>query len=199
MDWEALSELQQQLLDQPAVILVSPAPIFGVKVIEAVQRVFTFFGQPLLVDAENWMAHPGSAHVLLNIFRHSRTPPQFMILSGDVHYSFVYDICLRFQRNSPRILQITTSGLKNTFPKRLLRLFDYLDQAFYGQHSPFNWLTKRRRMRIHRRRPQHSPRHTLVNHSGLGDVILAEKLENSQPLIHCDKQQTVSFVRPSES
>ncbi len=61
LDWEALSELQQELLDHPSAIIVSPAPIFGVKLIEAVQRVFSAFGHPLLVDAENWMAHRGAA------------------------------------------------------------------------------------------------------------------------------------------
>ena len=61
--------------------------MFGVKLIEAVQRVFSWAGQPLLVDAENWMAHRGAAHVMMNIFRHSRTPGNYVILSGDVHYS----------------------------------------------------------------------------------------------------------------
>ena len=95
MDWEALSEFQQELLEEPSVIIVSPAPIFGVKLIEGIQRVFTWFGKPLLVDAENWMAHPGAAHTMLNILRHSRTPQRYVILSGDVHYSFVYAITLR--------------------------------------------------------------------------------------------------------
>nr|BFE91377.1 hypothetical protein GCM10020185_19130 [Pseudomonas brassicacearum subsp. brassicacearum] len=52
LDWEALSELQQELLDHPSAIIVSPAPIFGVKLIETVQRVFSWCGYPLLVDAE---------------------------------------------------------------------------------------------------------------------------------------------------
>ena len=84
LDWEALTDLQQTLRGLPAVLLVSPAPIFGVKLIETIQRVFTWFGQPLLVDAENWMAHPGAAQVILNIFRHPRTPDHFVVLSGDV-------------------------------------------------------------------------------------------------------------------
>ncbi|WP_033941771.1 hypothetical protein, partial [Pseudomonas aeruginosa] len=36
MDWEALSELQQDLLGEKAAIIVSPAPMFGVKLIEGV-------------------------------------------------------------------------------------------------------------------------------------------------------------------
>ncbi|MCW8832893.1 MAG: alkaline phosphatase family protein [Colwellia sp.] len=72
MDWEAMCELQQELIGQDAIILVSPAPIFGVKVIEVIQRIATIFGQPLAVDAENWMAHPGSASTMLNIFKHPK-------------------------------------------------------------------------------------------------------------------------------
>ncbi|MFX4336130.1 hypothetical protein ABTA25_20360, partial [Acinetobacter baumannii] len=75
---------------EKAAIIVSPAPMFGVKLIEGVQKLFSWIGQPLLVDAENWMAHRGAASVMMNIFRHSRTPGNYLILSGDVHYSFVY-------------------------------------------------------------------------------------------------------------
>ncbi len=38
MDWEALTDLQSEILDRDAVILVSPAPMFGVKLIEAIQQ-----------------------------------------------------------------------------------------------------------------------------------------------------------------
>ena len=124
MDWEALSELQNELIGEQSVLLVSPAPIFGVKLIEAIQRIFTYIGKPLLVDAENWMAHPGSANVILNIFQHPKTPENFTVLSGDVHYSFAYDIRLRSRTSSPDIWQITCSGFKNEFPEKLIRLFD---------------------------------------------------------------------------
>ena len=51
------SEFQQDPLGEKAAIIVSPAPMFGVKLIEGVQKLFSWIGQPLLVDAENWMAH----------------------------------------------------------------------------------------------------------------------------------------------
>ncbi|MEF1291852.1 alkaline phosphatase D family protein, partial [Vibrio sp. M260118] len=117
MDWEALVEFQQELMHQDKVVIVSAAPMFGVKFIEALQRGATMLGQPLLIDAENWMAHPGSANTLLSIFTHTKTPTNFVILSGDVHYSFAYDIKLRFRRSSPNIFQITCSGFKNQFPE----------------------------------------------------------------------------------
>ena len=193
MDWESLCEMQQQLIDQSAVILVSPAPIFGVKLIEVIQRIFTFFGKPLLVDAENWMAHPGSANVILNIFRHQQTPPQFIILSGDVHYSFAYDITLRFRRNSPKILQVTASGLKNEFPHKLLDWFDRINLMLYGSRSPLNFLTRRRDMRIQRRKPDGSNRRVLLNHSGIGDLVLAEQNEDVEVRVRQSNGEVVRF------
>lgn len=42
---------------EDAVLPVAPAPIFGVKIIELIQRIFTTFGYSLAVDAENRMGH----------------------------------------------------------------------------------------------------------------------------------------------
>jgi len=173
MDWSSLSELQNELIDEQSVLLISPAPIFGVKLIEMVQRVFTYFGKPLLVDAENWMAHPGSANVILNIFQHPKTPENFIILSGDVHYSFAYDIRLRSSTSSPDIWQITCSGLKNEFPQTLLRWFDRLNTLLYGSKSPLNWFTKRRRMRIRARKKSTDPNYRLNLGNGIGYLQLS--------------------------
>ena len=175
VDWEELSNLQQELMDEPAVVLVSPAPIFGVKLIETVQRIFTFFGHALLIDAENWMAHPGSANVILNIFSHRKTPQHFVILSGDVHYSFVYDVEIRFYKNNPNIWQITSSGLKNEFPHRLLCWFDRLNRWLFASRSPLNLFTKRRRMRVRSRQPEGLTPNQLINRSGVGQVILSKE------------------------
>ena len=173
LDWEAITELQQDLLGHNAVVLVASAPVFGVKLIENIQKVFTFFGKPLLVDAENWMAHPGTANALLNIFRHPKTPKHFVILSGDVHYSFVYEVNLRGKRESPAIWQITSSGLKNQFPPRLLDVLDRLNRWLYAPRSPLNWLTTRRRMKIVPHKPDHaSSGERLLNAAGIGLVDL---------------------------
>ncbi|MCE7630132.1 alkaline phosphatase family protein, partial [Vibrio fluvialis] len=67
MDWEAMMEFQQALMNEDKVIIVSAAPMFGVKFIEALQRMMTWLGKPLVIDAENWMAHPGSANTLVSI------------------------------------------------------------------------------------------------------------------------------------
>lgn len=176
MDWESLVDLQQGLLDRKVVVLVSPAPVFGVKLIETIQKIFTWFGKPLMVDAENWMAHRGSANVILNIFLHSRTPERFIILSGDVHYSFVYDIEIRFRQGGPKIHQITSSGIKNEFPEQLLSILDRLNRWLYAPWSPLNWFTKRRLMRVRPRRPTPAtPGRRLVNRSGIGWVSFSQE------------------------
>ena len=173
MDWESLTDLQQALRGLPAVVLVSPAPIFGVKLIENIQRIFTWWGHPLLVDAENWMAHPGSAQTMLNIFRHRKTPQNFVVLSGDVHYSFVYDVELRGRVRGPDIWQICSSGVRNEFPPRLLAVLDRLNRWLYSPRSPLNWLTRRRHMRVTPRKHEGAARgRRLLNGAGIGLVEL---------------------------
>src|SRR3546814_11173217 len=98
------------------------------------------------------MAHRGAASVMLNIFRHYRTPGNYVILSGDVHYSFAYDVRVRGQDRTPHICQITSSGIKNEFPRRLLDWLDRLNRWLYSPRSPLNWFTQRRELAIHPRR-----------------------------------------------
>jgi len=198
MDWEAMCNLQQELIGHNAIVLVSPAPIFGVKAIEAIQRLATGLGKPLAVDAENWMAHTGSASTILNIFTHPKTPHHFVILSGDVHYSFVYDIELRFRHYSPKIWQITSSGIKNQFPSKLISCLDSINRWLYGAYSPLNLFTKRRAMKIKARNviDQHPRR--LIERSGLGMLELNDDGSPSKICdIHNDGSQTV-FVSSND-
>lgn len=199
MDWEAITDLQQDIRDLDAVILVSPAPIFGVKLIEAIQKVFTWMGKPLMVDAENWMAHPGSAYALMNLFTHPKTPTNFVILSGDVHYSFTYDIKLRGLKSSPNIWQITSSGLRNEFPHDLLEWFDRLNRWLYAPWSPLNIFTKRRSLKISPRKPENAARgERLVNHSGIGLVRLDNQGRPSEITQLCNNHESVRFL-PSKT
>lgn len=182
MDWEALTDLQQALRGHPAVLLVASAPIFGVKLIETIQRVFSFFGHPLMVDAENWMSHPGAASAILNIFRHPRTPQTFVVLSGDVHYSFVYDVELRprgrrlLQTKGPRIWQVCSSGLRNTFPDGLLARLDHLNRWLFSPRSPLNRFTRRRHLKVAPRKPEGTPAgRRLLNGCGVGLLELDDQ------------------------
>lgn len=198
LDWEALTEFQQEIIGEKAVIVVSPAPMFGVKLIEAIQTVFTLIGKPLVVDAENWMAHRGAANVLLNIFRHSRTPETFVILSGDVHYSFAYDVRLRHRPDRPRIWQITSSGIKNEFPHTLLEWLDRINRWLYAPWSPLNWFTKRRRMRVTPWEPEgREAGERLWNAAGVGVVELDENGEPTEIRQLNSRAGGTRFLKPS--
>ncbi len=201
MDWEALTDLQQSLIGHDAVVMVSPAPVFGVKLIEVIQRIFTWFGKPLMVDAENWMAHKGAAYALMNLFRHPKTPKNFVILSGDVHYSFVYDIELRGRERGPDIWQITSSGFKNEFPATLLTVFDRLNRWLYSPRSPLNWFTKRRKMRVIPRKPKTAdPGERLTNSAGIGWVELNDDGAPIRVEQLCADGRTIGFkLQPDEA
>ena len=67
-----------------------------------------------------------------------------------------HEAVLRFRTNSPLIWQITASGLKNQFPRRLLVWCD------------------RRRLRLRARRPNGDRRRRLYNGSALGRLRLDE-------------------------
>jgi len=204
LDWEGLTDLQQALRGHPAVLLVVSAPVFGVKLIETMQRVFTFFGKPLLVDAENWMSHPGTASALLNIFRHPHTPQNFVILSGDVHYAFVYDVELRARAlrgqadpgaSGPRVWQVCSSGLRNRFPPKLLALLDHLNRWLYSPRSPLNRFTRRRLMRVTPRKPEGTPHgRRLLEGSGVGLLTLDEEGRPRHMLQLMSDGREVSFV-----
>jgi hypothetical protein len=204
MDWEALSDLQHQIQGEDSIILVAPAPIFGVKFIETIQRIFTFFNQPLLVDAENWMAHEGTAMALLQMFKHRNTPQNFIILSGDVHYSFVAEIDIRFRKESPKIWQITSSGIKNQFKPGLLTVFDFLNRLLFASQSPLNIFTKRKRMKVVEHTPvvlgaehSHKKNHRhLHNATGIGYLHLDDAGKPSK--IEELGEQTTVFYQKNE-
>ncbi|WP_137173078.1 alkaline phosphatase D family protein [Massilia sp. HP4] len=200
MDWESLTELQHELLDETAAVIVSPAPMFGVKLIEVVQRIATFAGLALTVDAENWMAHRGAASSMLNIFRHSRTPGNYVVLSGDVHYSFVYDVEVRESERPQHVWQITSSGIKNEFPRRLLDWLDRLNRWLYSPRSPLNWFTKRRDLALSPRLPdQRTSGERLWNGAGIGQVWLDAHGRPTRIVQHnADGRPSTQFLLPDD-
>ena len=198
MDWESLTELQHELLDETAAVVVSPTPMFGVKLIEVVQRIATFAGLALTVDAENWMAHRGAASCMLNIFRHSRTPGNYVVLSGDVHYSFAYDVEVRDSDRTPHIWQITSSGIKNEFPRRLLDWLDRLNRWLYSPRSPLNWFTQRRDLALTPYLPDARQNGERVwNGAGIGQVWLDAQGRPVRIVQHnADGRPSTRFMAP---
>ncbi len=200
MDWESLTELQHELLDETAAVIVSPTPMFGVKLIEVVQGLATAGGLALTVDAENWMAHRGAASCMLNIFRHSRTPGNYVVLSGDVHYSFAYDVEVRESDRSPHIWQITSSGIKNEFPRRLLDWLDRLNRWLYSPRSPLNWFTQRRDLAFTPHLPDRRRQGERVwNGAGIGQVWLDAQGRPARIVQHnADGRPSTRFLAPEQ-
>ena len=190
LDWERLTELEESLLSHDQVIIVSPAPVFGVKSIEAIQAVFNMCGQPLMVDVENWMAHEGSAKKLLDTFRRTDTPNETLILSGDVHYSFCFSVQKRFGDHPNRIWQLTASGIKNEFPRKLINVLDKLDSILYGPKSPLNFFTKRWHMEVDKHQTKGKGQKYLVSDSAISLVTLKGGNLDRYQLIHGDGHTT---------
>jgi phosphodiesterase/alkaline phosphatase D-like protein len=128
-----------------------------------------------MVDAENWMSHPGAAKKLLNIFGRIDTPSQLIVLSGDVHYSFCFSVKQRFTNDSTQIWQLTSSGLKNEFPLTMLNSFDRLERMLYFAASPFNIFTKRRNLEIEQKALQQTKKQILLCKSNVGLVEFENK------------------------
>ena len=190
LDWERLTELEESLLSHDQVIIVSPAPVFGVKSIEAIQAMFNICGQPLMVDVENWMAHEGSAKKLLDTFRRTDTPNETLILSGDVHYSFCFSVQKRFGDHPNRIWQLTASGIKNEFPRKLINILDKLDSILYGPKSPLNFFTKRWHMEVDKHQTIGEGQKYLVSDSAISLITLEQGNLARYQLIHGDGHLT---------
>ena len=190
LDWERLTELEESLLSHDKVIIVSPAPVFGVKSIEAIQAAFNICGQPLMVDVENWMAHEGSAKKLLDTFRRTDTPNETLILSGDVHYSFCFSVQKRFGDHPNRIWQLTASGIKNEFPRKLINVLDKLDTILYGPKSPLNFFTKRWHMEVDKHQTVGEGQKYLVSDSAISLITLQQGDLSQYQLIHGDGHTT---------
>ena len=190
LDWERLMELEESLLTHEQVIIVSPAPVFGVKSIEAIQALFNMCGQPLLVDVENWMAHEGSAKKLLDTFRRDDTPKETLILSGDVHYSFCFSVQKRFGKHPNRIWQLTASGIKNEFPRKLINILDKLDSILYSPKSPLNFFTKRWHMEVDKHQTTGDGQKYLVSDSAISLINLKQGKLARYQLLHPDNRTT---------
>ena len=190
LDWKRLTELEESLLSHNQVIIISPAPVFGVKSIEAIQALFNMCGQPLMVDVENWMAHEGSAKKLLDTFRRTDTPNETLILSGDVHYSFCFSVQKRFGDHPNRIWQLTASGIKNEFPRKLINILDKLDSILYGPKSPLNFFTKRWHMEVDKHQTVGEGQKYLVSDSAISLITLEQGNLARYQLIHGDGHLT---------
>ena len=202
MDHAALSKFHKQLQGKKKVILVSPAPVFGVQCIEAVQKAFTLVGGALVVDAENWMAHSDTQERLFDILASSDTANDIAVLSGDVHYSYVYDAVLSNRHTQQEICvqQITCSGIKNSFPAKLLRVLERLNSwLFHRPQSNRAKLTAHKMKQgfytVNPRLPHYptNPASTLINKSAIGHISITPEQPGVQLELLCGDGSVVSY------
>ena len=112
-----LSELVRQLdqrFSQTAVnIVISPAPVFGLPLVEDLfQRLQALTSGPEVADFEAWQANPHGFDKLLGSLHEADT----LLLSGDVHYA--YSNVIQFAEPNPSLqrnllVQLTSSSLRN--------------------------------------------------------------------------------------
>jgi hypothetical protein len=123
MNEEAVRELGQ-MIDREVdtrgkiLIIVSPAVMFGVPQVEAVQEGKLFYSSTVKNDFErdneSWHANKtGMYRFLLQIYDLAAKPKACVVLSGDLHFSFAVRAEFVADGRSLPFIQFTSSALKN--------------------------------------------------------------------------------------
>jgi hypothetical protein len=115
----ALSDLESRVRrsdwrpSQP-LLIVSPAPVYGFELLEQVQSVLADLSGPYKIDVESWRANTASFLRFLSRIADSLRPRNCVFFSGDVHYAFSIRAELEHQHRGLKVVQLTSSSLKNT-------------------------------------------------------------------------------------
>jgi hypothetical protein len=97
------------------VIIVAPAPIFGLEIIENTQDLVARLVGSYKYDLEHWHANPDSLLDLMAVVL-KLEPSPCIILSGDVHYAFEGIGEVQGGGLTMRVGQFTSSAMKNAAP-----------------------------------------------------------------------------------
>lgn len=126
-------ELQRQLAarlsSQALNLVISPAPVFGLPLVEEVfQRASVLSSGPEVADYEAWIGNPdGLRRVFDALTGSSPGGPRVVLISGDVHYA--YSNSLAFNGPGSSIIQLCSSSLKNE--TAMTRGLGYLGRGSY--------------------------------------------------------------------
>ena len=101
----------------------------------------------------------------------------------------------------PHIWQITSSGIKTEFPRRLRYWLDRLNRWLYSTRAPRAWFTQRRDLEISPRLPDQRHRGERVwNGAGLGQVWLDAEGRPARIVQHnADGRVSTQFLAQDES
>lgn len=122
-----------RLSDQQLNIVISPAPVFGLPLLEDfVQRALVLSSGPEVADYEAWQGNPAGFEALLERFKGH----DVVLLSGDVHYAYSNQIEFTSTHEAEpsfQLIQLCSSSMKNeTRMTRVLgrSYYDSLNQDF---------------------------------------------------------------------
>jgi hypothetical protein len=104
------------------VIIVSPTPVFGFLLIEALQKAASKITGVYKVDLETWYANESGFVKFLSFISQMLEPSHCIFLSGDVHYGFTINAVFALLRQDGKtdkhlcmnITQLNSSALKTT-------------------------------------------------------------------------------------
>ncbi|MDD7986793.1 hypothetical protein PQO01_17725 [Lentisphaera marina] len=129
-------------------VIISPSPIYGYEHIEKLQSNLAFLPSSVpLIDREGWHAAELNSEELISLNTLEEClsrcgANRILIISGDVHYSFIRRVDLAHVK----ILQLVVSPLKNKPPLTLLARSGF---SFYNTHSDDpNFMTSDHRCKI---------------------------------------------------
>jgi len=113
--WEELQESREYAeIEELALIIVCPTPVYGFEPVELLQKLAVAFGKnPFKVDFESWIANRQGFGSFMRTLNTELRPRWCLFLSGDVHYAFTTRAEFESDGQTLKIWQMTSSPLKN--------------------------------------------------------------------------------------
>lgn len=104
-------------------IIISAVPVFSFTFLESLQEWISSKDEAFaeLLDNEGWRSNPGS------FFRFAQALAAFKgeaiaVISGDLHFGFVREATIALQSKTVRVLQLTSSAIRNEAPSLVREL-----------------------------------------------------------------------------
>ncbi|KYF65533.1 hypothetical protein BE11_16380 [Sorangium cellulosum] len=99
---------------EPFAVLVSPVPLVGLPTVDDVQAYALATEGPFSKDVESWVANARTLYALKPKLLELAAKKTLIVLSGDVHYSYIATERFAHGDNWVRFVQFTSSALKNS-------------------------------------------------------------------------------------
>ena len=116
LNTEALTNLKAHTTGTQGkpLIIVSPPPVYGFELMEALQNEIPKYLGPYKFDYEAWRSNIHGFLDFMKFLVRDIRPKYCIFLSGDVHYAFSISATFTFQNHTLPMTQLTSSALKNS-------------------------------------------------------------------------------------